>query len=134
MSAILSSKLREVASEGSEQGRVLMHWCPGCGRRHAFEIEKPNSSGSVWSWNGSIEAPSFSPSMHITSSVPAVSGAELKAILLRRQAGEQVEIPYHRITICHYYLREGRIEFLSDSGHTLAGQSVDLPDIPGWVR
>ena len=132
MSRILSPKLREISTE--EQGRVLMHWCPGCARRHGFEIDKPNASGAIWSWNGDAEAPSFTPSMHITSSVPAVSGPELKAILLRRQAGEQVAIPYHQITICHYILTAGKIHFLPDSGHALAGKKVDLPDFPEWAR
>lgn len=31
---------------------------------------------------------------------------------------------------CHYFIRAGRIEFCSDSKHRLAGQTVDLPDIP----
>ena len=29
---------------------------------------------------------------------------------------------------CHSFVRSGRIEFLSDSTHALAGQTVDLPD------
>ena len=29
---------------------------------------------------------------------------------------------------CHLYVRNGRIEFLSDCNHALAGQTVDLPD------
>jgi hypothetical protein len=34
------------------------------------------------------------------------------------------------VGICHYFIREGRIEFCSDSKHDLAGQSVELPDLP----
>jgi hypothetical protein len=29
---------------------------------------------------------------------------------------------------CHSYVREGKIQFLDDCDHTLAGQTVDLPD------
>lgn len=33
---------------------------------------------------------------------------------------------------CHYFLHDGRIAFCSDSTHQLAGQTVDLPDLPDW--
>jgi hypothetical protein len=33
---------------------------------------------------------------------------------------------------CHYFLRTGRIEFCADSSHALAGQRVELPDLPEW--
>ena len=32
------------------------------------------------------------------------------------------------VTRCHSFVREGRIEFLSDCTHALAGQTVELPD------
>lgn len=30
---------------------------------------------------------------------------------------------------CHSYVRDGRIQFLSDCTHPLAGQTIDLPEI-----
>ena len=30
---------------------------------------------------------------------------------------------------CHSFVTDGRIQFLSDCTHALAGQTVDLPDI-----
>lgn len=33
---------------------------------------------------------------------------------------------------CHYFIRAGKIEFCGDSKHDLAGQTVDLPDLPNW--
>lgn len=30
---------------------------------------------------------------------------------------------------CHYFIRNGRIEFCGDSNHSLAGQTVPLPDV-----
>lgn len=29
---------------------------------------------------------------------------------------------------CHMYIREGKIQFLSDCSHALAGQTVEMPD------
>ena len=31
-------------------------------------------------------------------------------------------------TVCHSFVTAGRIQFLEDSTHALAGQTVDLPD------
>jgi hypothetical protein len=31
--------------------------------------------------------------------------------------------------LCHSFVRDGRIEFLSDCTHSLAGQTVELPEI-----
>jgi hypothetical protein len=35
---------------------------------------------------------------------------------------------------CHSYVRDGKIEFLNDSTHKLAGQTVPLPDMPDWLK
>lgn len=99
MSVFLSTKLIEAAPAGSPRGRTLWHWCPGCKRVHAFEIEKPNPWGAMWTWNGDTERPTFTPSMHLPGR-------------------------------CHYFLTDGRIQYLADSTHHLAGQVVDLPDFP----
>lgn len=34
---------------------------------------------------------------------------------------------------CHSYVRNGHVEFLSDCTHELAGQTVELPDLPDWI-
>ncbi len=34
---------------------------------------------------------------------------------------------------CHYFIRDGQIDFCSDSKHNLAGQTVQLPDLPDWL-
>lgn len=36
----------------------------------------------------------------------------------------------HIVGLCHYWLRNGVLEFCPDSQHALAGQTVPLPDIP----
>lgn len=32
--------------------------------------------------------------------------------------------------MCHYFIAGGRIQFCGDSTHALAGQTVDMPNIP----
>jgi hypothetical protein len=104
MSKILSPKLREAQPPGDEDfGHVLMHWCPGCNARHIINVEKPLPNGAKWTWDGNVDAPTFSPSINIVGQ-------------------------------CHYFIRNGMIEFCGDSAHELAGQTVPLPDFPEWTR
>jgi hypothetical protein len=53
-----------------------------------------------WTFNGDLERPTFTPSLVSITNEP----------------------------ICHLFMRDGKIEFLSDSKHELAGQTVDCPD------
>lgn len=77
--------------------------CPGCGMAHCFDAR--------WSFNGSFDRPTFSPSLLVNR---------------RQWTGPDHDIPVDRR--CHIFVRDGRIEFLQDSWHALAGQTVDLPD------
>lgn len=61
-----------------------------------------------WTFNGDVERPTFSPSF------------------LHRLGQEG--------PVCHYFVREGRIEYCGDSHHALAGQTVDIPPLPEWAR
>jgi hypothetical protein len=64
-----------------------------------------------WTFNGDFEKPTFSPS-------------------LNTWYGGSDGVPLHR---CHSFIRDGRIEFLGDCTHALAGKTVDLPEIEGEV-
>lgn len=59
---------------------------------------------SRWKFNGDFENPTFSPSMLVNAHSP--------------QLGKR----------CHSFVRGGRIEFLSDCEHELAGKTVDMVD------
>lgn len=91
------------------------HWCPGCNSGHEIDTEQPNSQGAKWSFNGDMERPTFSPSINIRWG----KYADPNFVDERDISG-----------ICHYFIRNGRIEFCGDSTHALAGKTVDLPDIP----
>ncbi len=72
---------------------MVMIWCPGCDEAHGCD--------SRWTWNGSTEAPTLAPSLHVNDG-----------------AGR----------VCHSFVRDGMIQFLADSTHKLAGQTVELPE------
>lgn len=113
--SLMGSKLRSIAPNQSYGGGVA-HWCPACKETHVFTINGKNASGAGWSWNGNTEAPTFTPSMKITTGPrPTVPEG-------RPDAG--------RIDICHYILTDGVINFCGDSTHAMAGQSAPLPDWP----
>ena len=79
--------------------------CPGCKETHPV----PTTGDHAWSFNDDVEKPTFTPSI-LKHEVTKPDGS--------------VYSPR-----CHSFVRDGRIEFCSDSGHALAGQTVDLPDV-----
>jgi len=89
----------------SSEGNGLLFWCPGCG--HAHRIQHGEGPGPRWQWNGNADKPTFTPSVLVTWSEP--SGPK----------------------VCHSFVTDGRIQFLADSTHGLAGKTVDLHVFPG---
>lgn len=108
--------LREV--EYSEAGCDFVFWCPGCQEHHGIWTKKRNHLGAVWSFNGDMQKPTFDPSLLIRGKRP-ITPEEYKAIM----AGAQVEIPD---LVCHSFIRNGQIQFLSDCTHALAGKTVPM--------
>lgn len=76
-------------------------WTP-----HGYE-RSPHMSAARWGFNGDLDHPTFDPSVLCTSNWG----------------------PEQREVRCHSYVTDGRIQFLPDCTHALAGQTVDLSDI-----
>ena len=89
---------------------MLRFNCPGCNTFHA--IQHGAEDGPNWSWNGSLEKPTFSPSVLVTYE--------------GKDAGKDGAPP----AVCHSFVIDGCIQFLNDCTHRLAGQTVDLPEWP----
>lgn len=104
----LSSKLRSL-----EGGRIMFR-CPGCDEPHA--IATGAGDGPRWSYNNNPERPTFSPSVLVTWSEPS------------DKDGEFDDTSKDAAKVCHSFVTDGRIQFLGDCTHALAGQTVDLPD------
>lgn len=96
----LSKILRSV-----EGGRIMFR-CPGCeasgmGFGHVVTVDPPPGyTGPVWGYNRNPDSPTITPS-----------------ILCTRRPDE----------VCHSFVTDGRIQYLSDCTHALAGQTVDIP-------
>jgi hypothetical protein len=119
---ILGKKLR-----GLDGGRVAFA-CPGCDEMHQVAVrEDGNRQGPIWGYNGNPDAPTFTPSVLVKSGhyCSGQSGKDCWCTYEER-FGEK---PPAKCFVCHSFVRDGRIQFLGDCTHALAGQTVELPDI-----
>jgi hypothetical protein len=108
------------ATLGTDQ--TLLFLCPGCDEAHGIPVD--GSRG--WTWDGSLDAPTVSPSILVRSVRPIQDGKPVHSFKFKGEfpSPEGNVDPF----ICHSFVRAGRIEFLNDCTHHLAGQTVDLPD------
>lgn len=108
----------------------LYFWCPACETVHGIR-HGPNG----WQWNGSADAPTFSPSVLVRRIRPTAKGrADLAAW---QDAGcpptNHPEPFEHEPVVCHSFVADGLIQFLGDCTHALAGKTVSLGTLPDWL-
>jgi len=100
-----------------EAGQAAFY-CNGCNRVHSINLTIEGMP--KWGFNGSEIAPTFTPSIlcrykhpkGYTNDNPAPADFN----------GEIVT------DICHSFVTDGRIQYLSDCTHDLAGQTIGLPE------
>ena len=122
-----TSRVMRVSSIEDDNRMLALVWCPGCNAQHPFWVQDPAKPPTehpnlTWEWDGNMDAPTFSPSLLVQNSRFFEPGEPADGA--RQWLGSGT---------CHSFLRAGRWEFLGDSGHHLAGQTVDLPPLPGWL-
>ena len=87
------------------EGGRLAFWCPGCFQAHQITVSRDAApEGPCWGFDGDGDCPTFTPSILVRGG---------------RHGG-----------VCHSFVTRGRILFLQDCTHHLAGLTVDLPDWP----
>ena len=89
-------------------GPGAMLWCPGCEDVHGIRIEGPGA----WTWDGDEVSPTISPSL----------------LVRMRFTVEFAD------RVCHSFVRAGQWEFLTDSTHARAGQTVPCVPFPDAWR
>lgn len=94
----------------------LAFYCDGCNQIH--EVNE------LWGFNGDFESPTFAPSVLVNGTIP-VSDEEAERIL----NGEKIK---PKNFTCHSFVENGKIRFLDDCTHDLAGHTVDLRDKEDW--
>lgn len=77
-------------------------YCPGCGYHHM-----PYVKGRItWKFNGDVDNPTFTPSLMVN-----------RGGLVQNQP------------ICHSFITNGKIQYLGDCTHKLAGQTIEMEEI-----
>ena len=71
-----------------------------------FDPHRDEEGNFVWKWNTNLENPTLTPSVNIWHNGDQANG-----------------IPPFR---CHFFVRDGRIDFLSDCTHPNAGKTLDM--------
>lgn len=112
------SKLRHWAGGGKE-GYTFR--CPGCNEAHTVQ-----TSAGGWGFNGSAEKPTFTPSVLVRTGhhAPGHSG---NCWCTYNAEHPDKPAPF-TCKVCHSFVTDGQIQFLSDCTHELAGKTVPLPD------
>lgn len=109
---------QRIKDSGDGRGRMVAvsFQCPGCKLNHTLYTQSTPADlpGPRWHFNGDYQRPTMQPSIKATggfpNSDPESDGWDEKAI-------------------CHSFVTDGRIQFLGDCTHALAGQTVDLPEM-----
>jgi hypothetical protein len=127
--AAISKKLRNwVNPANGEEG--LTYWCQGCKDWHTIRTK----GAGAWGWNGDVDRPTFTPSVLVTSGHFAPHYSAESDTCWCTYNAEQLakgEKPARfACQRCHTFITDGRVQFLGDCTHGLAGQTLDLPDLP----
>jgi hypothetical protein len=86
----------------------------------------------VWGYNGDPERPTFTPSVlfRVGHFIPGHQGPSCWCTFNEKRRAEGKREASFTCGVCHSFVTDGRIQFLGDCTHELAGQTVELPDWP----
>ena len=101
---------RKVLKRSNRNGVLeVVFTCPGCEFDHLIPYKRPevgyDSTGPCWGFNNSEESPTLNPSILVRSG------------------------PHETPEVCHSFVTDGNIQFLTDCTHKLAGQTVPLREV-----
>lgn len=98
-------------------GGFMQFVCPACNETHQVGVEPPTTV--IWYYNANPEFPTFTPSILVRGVVPPTDD-------------ELAKSSYARIPrVCHSFITDGRIRYLDDCTHNMAGKTIELPDMKG---
>lgn len=88
--------------DGGQNVHIIIPECPGCGMPHTMPVSTIETR-DTWGWNGSVDNPTLTPS------ILSIGNGDVKR--------------------CHSFLKDGKMQFLSDCEHELKGKTIDLPEV-----
>lgn len=98
--------------------RFVQFYCPACETIKNIPVEGDNA----WGFNDNLDAPTLTPSI---LEHPTLYGPD-KLPFSKYNGPPACETTKG---CCHSFVTDGKIQYLSDCTHALAGQTVDLPEI-----
>lgn len=98
-----------VPCEVEQASHVQLH-CPGPfpNRFIPVQLKGTRAGTGNWSWNGDVEKPTLKPSIRTSATFEVTNRVE---------------------KVCHSFVNDGKIQFLGDCTHELAGQTLDLLEV-----
>lgn len=103
-------------------GENFAFHCPGCKQIHTV--------GRSWAFNGDHEKPTFTPSVLVRSGchAPHHNPGDNCWCTYNASRPPEERSSFSCMT-CHSFITDGKIQFLGDCTHELAGKTVDMLDI-----
>lgn len=84
---------------------IYYFWCPGCKCMHYIATADNDCNFPIWGFNGDMEKPTVNTSICVTESWQGRGTSR-----------------------CHSFVRDGKIQYLQDCTHELAGKTVPMVD------
>lgn len=97
----MTDEAKPVLSTVADQPNMYLFWCPGCECAHFFDER--------WTRTGTLERPTVTPSIRVRG--PKGGDGRNHAIS------------------CHLFVRDGKLMYLNDCDHALAGKTVEMTPI-----
>ena len=111
--------------ESGDGSGYYLFMCPGCNEYHKV--------GPSWKFNDNLDNPTFQPSILVRSGCKWPNHNQKHDTCWCTHNAEKIargeEPSKYKCYLCHSYITDGKIMFLNDCTHSLAGQTVDLPEI-----
>lgn len=113
----------------SIEGGGLGYWCQGCDMLHQVRVGE--GPGPRWGYNGNPDRPTFTPSVLVRWDTLSPAARERNQAFYREHGRYMTreELPADVQHVCHTFITDGRVQFLSDCTHQFAGQTLDLPEL-----
>jgi hypothetical protein len=103
---------------------LIAFYCNGCKEYHGIRLE--GNKTPIWSFNGDYEKPTFTPSILIRSGHYLLENKGACWCTYNKEHSDN-PAPF-KCSVCHSFVTDGKIQYLNDCTHELAGQTIELPD------
>lgn len=117
MSAMLTPKWKQIGSNR------IGFYCPGCDDIHMIDTDR-------WTFTFKNDKGTISPSVLVKSGHFADHYKAEDNCWCKYYAEHPTEEPVYKCGICHLFLVDDVISYLTDCTHTYAGKVIPLPDFP----